>query len=146
MTMFLHRRRGVTLVEVAVAIVLVGALGSLILESQVSRSRQQRTVQSRELAIAEAGNLMERLTALPWNDLTSEKLASLSLSEAFHQALPGAKLQATVDPSGDPPESRRIKLEIDWSDPAGQPVRPVRLTSWVYRIGTEPEVEADKTP
>ncbi len=136
-----------TLVEVAVAIVLVGVMGSVILESQGPRSRlQQRAIQSRELAIAEAGNLMERLTSLPWNDLTAEKLAALNPSESFHQAIPGAKLHATIEPSGDQPESRRIHLEINWSDPAGQPVRPVRLTSWVYRIGTEAAVEVDAQP
>jgi hypothetical protein len=124
----------VTLIEVSVSILLVASLGSLIVGALVSRARQQRAIDSRELAVAEAANLMEQLTSLSWNDLTRERLAPLKLSDNIRQAIPAAALAVAVEPSVDKPDAKRISIQIEFPGPAGQAVRPVRLTSWVYRV------------
>lgn len=129
-----RRHRGVTLIEVSVSILLVASLGSLVVGGLVSRGRQQHSIDVRELAVVEAGNLMEQLTSLSWNDLTQERLAPLMLSDNFRQALPAATWELTVEPSTEKPEAKRIGIKIEYRDRVGQPVRPVRLTSWVYRI------------
>jgi prepilin-type N-terminal cleavage/methylation domain-containing protein len=141
-------RRGVTLVEVSVAIVLLGVMAGLIVEAQTVRGRLQRAMHWRELATIEAGNLMEQVTALPWDDLNEEKLATMKLSDGLRQALPKAALHLAVDPvtGTDQPESRRIRLEIDWPGPTGEVVRPVRLTSWVYHIEPKPAQETTSEP
>jgi hypothetical protein len=100
----------------------------------VSRARQQRTIDRRELAVAEAANLMEQLTSLRWKDLAQEQLAHLKLSDSLRQAIPAATLELTVETSTEKPEAKRIGIKIDYPGRAGRPVRPVRLTSWVYRI------------
>jgi prepilin-type N-terminal cleavage/methylation domain-containing protein len=141
-----YSRRGVTLIEVSVAIVLVAVLAGVILESQLVRGRLQRAMRWRERATVEAGNLMEQLTALGWNDLNPEKVASFELSDEFRQAMPAASLEVSVDPSADQPESRRIQVKIAWPVPAAQVVRPVRLTAWVYRLAAEPGPKASETP
>lgn len=128
------QRRGLTLIEVSVSILLVGVLGSLIAQSLVLRAHQQRAVERRELAVAEAGNLMQQLTSISWNDLTQERLATFSLSDNLRQAVPAATLDLAVEPSADKPEAKRISIKIAYPGPAGQAVRPIRLTSWVYRI------------
>jgi hypothetical protein len=133
-----RRRRGVTLVEVSVSIFLVASLGSLIVGALVSRAKQQRAIDCRELAVVEAGNLMEQLTSLSWNDLTPERLAPLTLSENLRNSIPAATLDLKVDPTADKPEAKRITIRIDYPGPAGQAARPVRLTSWVYRIEPSP--------
>ncbi|HEX4145536.1 MAG TPA: prepilin-type N-terminal cleavage/methylation domain-containing protein [Pirellulales bacterium] len=133
-------RRGVTLIEVSVSILLVASLGSLLVGALVSRARQERAIDRRELAVAEAANLMEQLTSLAWNDLTQKRLAPLKLSENLRQSIPAAALEVAVETPPDKPEGKRISIKIDCPGPSGQATRPVRLTSWVYRIG--PEVAA----
>ncbi len=83
---------------------------------------------------------MEQLTSLSWNDLTPEHAAAFTFSEDFRRAIPAATLDVTVEPSTDKPEARRIGIKIDFPSPAGQPVRAICLTSWIYRI--EPAAEA----
>ena len=140
-------RRGTTLIEVAAAIAVAGSLGVLILESQVMRSRQSRAIGARELATAEAGNLMDQFTSLPWSELTQEKLAARQLSDDFRRALPGASLRVEVEPTTELPESWRISLQIDWSAPDGKSVRPLCLTAWVYRVEAEtPSAEEQNQP
>jgi hypothetical protein len=124
----------VTLIEVSVSILLVASLGSLVVGALVSRARQQRAIDCRELAVAEAANLMEQLTSLSWNDLTRERLAPLKLSDSIRQSIPAATLAVMVEPSVDKPDAKRISIQIEYSGPSGQAVRPVRLTSWVYRV------------
>jgi prepilin-type N-terminal cleavage/methylation domain-containing protein len=138
-----HHRRAVTLIEVTVATVLIAVLATVILQSQVLRIRLQRAMHWRELATIEAGNLMERMTALPWGELNQERLAALTLSDDFRQAVPKAALHVALDPAAEQPEGRRINIEIDWPGPVAEMVRPVRLTSWVYRIEPQPAVAAE---
>jgi hypothetical protein len=128
------RHSGVTLIEVSVSILLVAALGSLLAQALVSRAGQQRSIEHRELAVVEAGNLMEQMTALPWNDLTQERLAQFTLSDNLRRAIPAAKLDVAIEPAAEKPEARRISISIDYPGPGGQPARATRLTSWVYRI------------
>ncbi len=116
----------------------------MILEAQMLRGRLHRATRWRAAALAEADNLMERVTAQPWNDLEPEKLAPFTLSDDFRSAVPNAALQLSVEPSAERPESRRISVEIAWPGPTGGAVRPVRLTSWVYRI--EPADKPDAAP
>src|SRR5580692_44217 len=81
-----RRHRGMTLIEVSVSILLVAALGSLIVTALVSRARHQRAVDFRELAVAEAANLMDRLTSFPWKDLTHERLAPLMFADNLRRS------------------------------------------------------------
>lgn len=129
-----RRNRGTTLIEVSVSILLAAALGSLAAQVLGFLAYQQHAIERRELAVAEADNLMEQLTSLAWSDLTPERLATFSLSDNLRQAIPAAKLDLAVEPSADTPEARRIRIKIEYPGPAGVAVHPVRLTSWVYRI------------
>ena len=147
-----RRCRGVTLIEVSVSILLVASLGSLIVGALVSRARQQRAIDRRELVVAEAGNLMEQLTSLSWNDLTRERLAPLKLSDNLRQSIPAATLAVVLEPSAEKPEAKRISIQIEYPGGAGQAARPVRLRSWVYRVEPTPvapppvkkEIEAEE--
>ena len=70
---------------------------------------------------------------LPWSELTQERAAEDTLSPVCRQRLPAATLQVTVQAAGDPPNEKRILVEIDWQGADGGRSRPVRLTAWRFR-------------
>ena len=80
----------------------------------VARGRQQQAIDRRELAVAEAGNLMEQLTSFSWNDLTRERLDRLMRSDNLRQSIPAAVLDVKVEPSADKPEAKRIGIKIEY--------------------------------
>ncbi|HTU27328.1 MAG TPA: type II secretion system protein [Pirellulales bacterium] len=131
-------RRGTTLIEVSASIVIVAAMASLVAGALTARARQQRAADSRELAVAEASNLMEQFTVLPWTELTDERLAPLMLSDKFRESIPGAILDVSVVADGERPDVKRIRVRIDYPGPNGRAIRPVTLTSWVYRLEPPP--------
>ncbi len=94
--------------------------------------RQGRTVEAQRMAWLEAGNLMEYVMARPWEDMQPGALASLTLSDACRQALPGAILRVDVRPDDLDPTVLRISIEIQWPDDASRLAAPVRLVAWRY--------------
>lgn len=134
-------RRGFTVIELTVSFVFLGAMTSLIVTSLQLRSIQQRAVERRELATIEAGNLMEQITALAWDDLTSENLKQFALSDATLARVPGMQLKLQLLSPTEPdkpaekptPVAKQVCIEIDLPAASGTKPRPVSLTSWVYR-------------
>lgn len=126
------RHRGAMLFELLVATVVLGT--ALTISAQLSglSHSQQRSAERRALALDEAANLLERIAALPADEVTAERFAEWQLSDSVEQTLRDARLTIDVnDEPGDLP-SRRVSLEIRWRNRAGQNDAPVRLTSWVY--------------
>jgi hypothetical protein len=127
------QRRGATLPEATMAILLVtialgGAAQLLGLVSQ-----QRLVAQRREAAQLETGNLMESLMTRPWEELTSEGLADEPLSEACLDLLPDARLRVDVTSPAEADDVKRIHLQIDWLTKAGHRVRPAQLVAWRFR-------------
>jgi Tfp pilus assembly protein PilV len=131
------RRRGVSILELSVAIILAGVLLTGIGQLLAVVAAQQREGERRLAAMHEAANQMERLAAIPWAELTAEAAAELQLSEEAAAALPGGTLEARVtdlEASDEEyaPAGRRVEVAISWRNPAGREVDPVRLVAWRY--------------
>ncbi len=134
-------RRAVTIIEVLAAFVLVAAATTVCLNLLVGRAAQRRAIQDQQTALQEAANLMERLSALPWDELGDEAAAKARLSDAARQALPDAKLEVRLtqppdkpaEAPSDEPAAKRITIVIQTEDNRGNRRRPVRLVSWRYR-------------
>jgi hypothetical protein len=140
------KRRGIYLLEMAVAGVLLLALMLLCVRYFAVTAAQRRALDHRQAALVEAANVMERVTARPWSDLTTEGLAKISLSPETKMALPDGELKidlADVDARPSPPaplpkgegklEAKRITVTIRWQDDQGQWSQPVWLAAWRYR-------------
>ncbi len=69
------RRRGFGLVEMTIACVLLAAAMAATLQVVGWVALERRAVERRERAVLEASNLMERIAARPWDELTTEALA-----------------------------------------------------------------------
>ena len=129
------RRRGSLLVEVAMAAVLLMIAMTLTVKVLGFVALERRASERRQRALFEVANLMERITAYPFDEVTPELAGRLTLSPAARQSLPDSEL--AVDVAGSEPgpgrSAKRIAIKLRWRGPDGEWVAPVRLTSWIER-------------
>jgi Tfp pilus assembly protein PilV len=126
-----HRRRGFTVFELGMAVMLLAVAMSVAVQVLGAVAQQRRAVQRRELAVQEVANLMERLTARPWERLADDA-GQARLSDAAERSLPGAELKVAVEPADAPIVGKRVSIRLHWKNRAGEFDAPVRLTTWVY--------------
>ena len=132
-------RGGATILEMTVAAALVGTLLMLCLHLVSATAAQRRAMEQRQAAIFDLANVMERLTARPWQQLTPETAAKEEVAPATADLLPKAELKvAIVAPSNDP-AAKRITASLRWQNRGGQFVEPLTLTAWRYNRGERGE-------
>ena len=126
-------RRGMTLLELAVAGALLGTLMVVCLQLLSATAEQRRAADQRQFALVEVEIAMERLAARPWAELTPQAVAPPSLSPSVQRRLPAAEWQIEVTlPSGEP-LAKRIAVSLRWQDHAGQFMQPVRIVTWRWK-------------
>jgi hypothetical protein len=95
-----------------------------------SVGEQQRAAQQHFFALREADNVLERLTQRPWNEITTDEFAKITLTEEAQQFLPQAKLQVTVHESPQLPREKRVSVELSWMPRRGNAHQSVKLVAW----------------
>ena len=130
--------RGFGLIELSIAAVMLAAamVATVQVVSWVALDR--RAVERRERAVVEASNILERITARPWDELETEKLATIMLAEPTAACLPGGSLDIKASTIEGPPARKKLAIEIRWRDRSGRTESPVRIVTWVYRRGELP--------
>jgi len=126
-------RRGMTMLELLFAGVLLGVLMTVCLQMLSAAAAQRRAGDDRQTAIREAANLMERLSTVSFDGLTPEGVANVQLSDEARRALLGGELEIQLSSPPEQPGAKRIVVLLRWQDHTGQFVRPVRLVAWRYR-------------
>ncbi|HEV3418568.1 MAG TPA: prepilin-type N-terminal cleavage/methylation domain-containing protein, partial [Pirellulales bacterium] len=63
------RRNGMSFLEVSVAIMLLGALATVVTQCAAWTAGERRAAERREIALFEAANAMERLASADWDSL-----------------------------------------------------------------------------
>ena len=129
------RRRGVSLMEVAAAGILLAVLLTVCLQFTRATAAQRRGLRARRAAVQEVTNVMERLCARPWEELTPEAAGQVQLSQESQQAFPDGQLQVDVARTDEEPDAKRITVVLRWPAGPEQPDRSVRLVAWKYRAG-----------
>ncbi len=133
------RRRGSLLVELAMGTALFTIAMTLTVKILGTVAVERRAAERRQQALLEVGNLMERITAYPYDELSPDLAKRLSLSPAARAALPHSELGIDISPvkagKGTSRSSKRIALVVRWQGGGGEWVAPVRLVSWVEKRG-----------
>jgi hypothetical protein len=128
-------RRGSFLLELALSAAMLMIAMGLTVKVLGWVGAQRRASDRRQVAVQEVANLMERLSARPFESVTSGAARELPLSPRARQSLPGVELK--VDVSTDSPAggsgSKRLALQLRWRGRSGEWDTPVHLTSWIYR-------------
>jgi hypothetical protein len=118
-----------------VAGILVGLLATAVLQLLVLMTNQHRTLYKRHVAIQESANIMERASAISWEDLTEETLDQFDVSEEAKESLPGVEVAVEVSDVED--NAKRVTVVLRWPDRPSRPDHSVRLVAWRYRTGDE---------
>lgn len=126
------RRRAFTLVEIVVCALMLGIAMSVTLHILTWVAAERRAIEQRACAVREVANIMERITARPWSELTPDTLKGVTLSDSTRAALPGAELTIDVENESPTPVSRRLAVRLRWRGASGNFERPVRLSAWAY--------------
>jgi len=127
------RRRGMSILEVSVTGVLLVTLLMVCLQMLGATADQRRAIRDRHTALQACTNLMERLCALRWAELTPQRVAEMQLPAEVQEALSGVELNIDLaEPDGEP-DVKRITVLLRWQGRPGRPQRPVRLVAWRYR-------------
>lgn len=128
------RRRGFGLAEMAIAGLLLALAMGLVAQTAVWLAAERRGAARRERALQEAANLMERLAARPWDELTPDLARVQALTPATAEVLRDGTLAVAIAGDDVEPAAKSIAIEIGWgSGGSGGRVAPVRLVAWVYR-------------
>lgn len=125
------RRRGISLLEISTAGILLATTLVVCLQLARATATQRRGLQDRRLAVREAANVMERLSVQPWQELTAEGVGEVQLSEEAQQVLPQSKLEIEVT-KPDELGGKRITVVVRWLSRTEQAERSVRLVAWRY--------------
>jgi Tfp pilus assembly protein PilV len=129
-----RRHRGAfTACEVALAVFLLAVAMTTTVQVLGWVASERRAVERRQLAIQEVANLMEHVTAQPWDQVTPDSARALSLSEEIRRALPGPELTIDVQESDAPLAEKRVAIRLRWHNRAGLWEAPVRLSAWIAR-------------
>ncbi len=134
-----HARNGATIVELMIALAVLAAVLVTVTQALLGLAIQRRAAQRQQQALIEAANVMERMMALPFDDVTDEKAAGAELSEESQRVLPDGSLRVRVSDAEQPPAGKRIEVEVGWRNRAGQMHQSARLVAWKYRTeGQQP--------
>jgi prepilin-type N-terminal cleavage/methylation domain-containing protein len=122
-------RRGFTLVELLVALAVLGVVLLLVAQLGYLVLRERQRSGARQQAQEAAANVLEAARACPWDDLTPAWAARQRLPESAARLLPDGRLEVRVEPEPSRPHTRRITAEVRWSLDDDRPARPVRLVA-----------------
>jgi prepilin-type N-terminal cleavage/methylation domain-containing protein len=125
-------RRGFTLIEVTITVVLLAAAMTAIVQVLGWVAAERRAIERRQWAVEEAANLMERVTAAPFDEITAESARAVTLSAPVREKLPGPELTVNVSAPEAAHGGKRVAIGIRWRGRGGTWEAPVRLTAWIY--------------
>jgi prepilin-type N-terminal cleavage/methylation domain-containing protein len=131
-------RRGMTLIEMAAALVILSAAMVALVQFVGLAARQRRASYQRQAALMEVANQAERLALLGWDEVAPDKLTKWEPSDVLAAAVPQSERRIIVTEQSELPVSRRIRLRVSWTGAAGQQVEPVELTIWKFRMEAQP--------
>jgi Tfp pilus assembly protein PilV len=125
--------RAFTVIEVTLSVLLLAIAMSATVQILGWVAVQRRAVERRQHAIQEVANLMEHLTAEPWDRVDSGSARRLALSEQLRRKLPEPELSIDVDEPEPDRGEKRLSIRLRWKNRAGAWEAPVRLTAWIAR-------------
>jgi prepilin-type N-terminal cleavage/methylation domain-containing protein len=125
------RRRGFTVLEVIVTMILLGAVLGVMVPLTKRATEQRRLSETRRAALLEASNALERLAADPAAAPAAGEERTVPLPETLSRRLPDAALVVRGEAQTDPP-GRRLDASLSWTEPNGRRATPVRLSAFVF--------------
>jgi hypothetical protein len=132
-----NRRRGVAIVEItAASLVLIMAI-MLLAQLLHLVARQERASEAREAAVRTAANELEAMLAEDWEALTIDEGIEVSPPEALRQLLHSVTVKRQVS-AGEDASGKQLRVQVSWRDASGELVSSVTLVAWKHRPPNTP--------
>jgi Tfp pilus assembly protein PilV len=128
-------KAGATIIECAVALLILAAAFTTATQMCISNIAQQRRFAERQYLRLQAENLMEQAFAVPFDELDEQTIGELVIPDDWQSRLGDVQITAEVTDNEEEMSGKRIHLEIRRTTPQGQLVRPIRLTAYRYAVG-----------
>jgi len=94
---------------------------------------ERRAAERRVVALLEVSNLLELLTAEPFESITNERAKALAETLPAAKTLPGASWEFEVaDSKAGALTGKRISAKLRWNDRSAGWDGPVAVSCWVY--------------
>jgi type II secretory pathway pseudopilin PulG len=120
-------RPGFTILETMIGLGLLTVALVMLAQAAVWLLGDKLRLAGRQEALEAAANVLESARASSWDDLTPEWAAAQQLPEAQRLALAEGKLTVRVEPEAGQPRTRRVTVEVDWTQSDGKPAPTVGL-------------------
>lgn len=132
------RRRGFTLMELTIAAALLILCSAVITQMLHLVARMERASDARQAAVRAVANRLEQLQARSWDELPVAKRTAEATPAEVLQLLPRAQLWTEVVEQEKSAAIlvREIRVQIDWTDAAGNRVPSVSLSAWKHHPAT----------
>jgi len=132
-------RRGNITIEMIVSCGLVAVVIGLSVQMLASTALERRYTERRAIALQEAANLIERASAIPYAEITTERLKDTTLSDDVRKILPEAVAVLTLhdEPANEASgglAAKRVQVELKWMGAGHATEAPVRLSYWTYPL------------
>lgn len=127
------KRAAFTMIEIMVAVLLLGTLTAVCLRFFAGVNGQRREQFAQLAATQEAANVMERLAAAAWDDLPKRSGQRFALSPQARKSLPEGRVEVEVLDVTGPPPARRVIATVLWRPLPGEPERKARVAAWRYK-------------
>lgn len=126
------KRRGAFLLEAIAAGALLAVMLALVLRAMSATAVERRRMEHRAIALQEIAGAMERVAAMPAQEISPEALDRIGLSQSIDDLLPRPKLTWTVTQDKATPDAKHIRAMLTWQDLRGQQPARVHLDYWAF--------------
>lgn len=127
---------GFTLLELLVALMMLGTLTAILVPTIAAAHRQRQEVTRHQIALAWLDDCCEQAADVSWDEFTSDRLRQI-LEESFKGSAPeGLTTNVVVDEIAEPVPARVAKFLASWSKGLERPSEEIRLTVWRPRQET----------
>lgn len=121
------RRSGFTLVELMLAMSLLGIFFAVLTPLLLGVARERREAVHEQLVWQHTQNLLEEVTHRPWNEVTP----ATEPPTTDEPKLPGYRQRLTVTEVSGPPRCKRVTLTVTWTTRPGVD-RTLTLSGWMW--------------
>jgi hypothetical protein len=125
-------RRGFTVIEATIAAAMLAMLLASSMQMVRLVSAYQRTADRRIIALEAVQSVSDQIANIPWDKLTAASATTVSIPKPLQPYLPAPALRISLSEEATPVPSKQLRVELAWRGSDGQPVAPVRLTTWIY--------------
>lgn len=130
------RPGGFTLLEMLVALIMLGALTAILVPVIAAAHRQRQEVTRHQIVLAWLDDCCEQAADVPWDEFTSERLRQILEPGGDDPDLEGLTTGVVVDEVAEPVPARVAKFSARWRKGSERPSEEIRLSVWRPRQET----------